>query len=134
MLPTVVGQDPNEIISVSKMGKISAKRTLGSAVVFVQVTEENAVTQKMSLTVHVKSVTYLMLNALKVVKPVQTLDQWPLGLKLPLEITFHDEYGTKFDAVEDSAMIAALNYRPNRYYLCSKLNMKLKIGCLKDVT
>ena len=115
-----MGQDPNEIITVSKMGKISAKRTLGSAVVFVQVTEENAVTQKMSLTVQVKSVTYLMLNALKVVKPVQTLDKWPLGLKLPLEITFHDEYGTKFDAVEDSAMVAALNYRPNRYVLCNE--------------
>ena len=124
VLPTQIGQNPSEILTVSKTGKVTTKRVLGTALVYVQVSEDNAIKQEMSVTVQVKSITYIMLNALPMFKPIQSLDKWPLGLKLPLEISYHDESGTKFDAIEEATMISALTNRPNRYVLYINSSLK----------
>ena len=100
---------------MTKTGKITAKRVLGTSLIYVKVVEDNAIVQEMSVTVQVKPVTYLMLNAMSVFKPVKTLNAWPLGLKVPMELSFHDESGTKFDAIDEIATASALSNRPNRF-------------------
>ena len=104
----------SDIISVSKSGKISSNDVLGTAVVLVQATEsDNANIQELSLLVQVKSVSYMMLNAAQVIEePKTTLETWPLGLKLPIYVSFHDEHGVKFDAV--NGQTHAIATRPNR--------------------
>ena len=79
--------------------------------ILVKTTEDNAVIQELSIVVQVKSVSYLMLNALPVMQPKsKALSNWPLGLKLPLELSFHDESGVKFDAFDQP-----ISNRPSRF-------------------
>ena len=90
---------------------------LGTAVILVQATEsDSAHVQELSLLVQVKSVSYMMLNSLPVIQePKSSLKTVPLGLKLPIFVSFHDEYGVKFDAVNDNnGQQRAIATRPNR--------------------
>lgn len=115
VLPVVPGQDGSNIISVSRTGKVSSKRVLGTAIILVKTTEDQAVIQEMSITVHVKPISYVMLNAMAIIEPKSSLTTWPLGVKLPLEVTFHDESGVKFNAVDENGMQANTETRPNRF-------------------
>ena len=100
----------------SSQGKISTNSMLGTAVILVRFQEmvNNEHVQELSVVIQVKPVSYLMLNALPVFTSwwrQGTLKNWPLGLKLPISVSFHDEYGVKFDAVhKENAIIT----RPNR--------------------
>ena len=106
-----------ELISISKLGKISSNDMLGTAVILVQATEsDTGLVQELSLVVQVKTVSYMMLNSLPVIQePKSTLKTVPLGLKLPIFVSFHDEYGVRFDAVNDNnGQQHAISTRPNR--------------------
>ena len=122
----------SDVISLSKTGKITTKRVLGSAVILVKSYEDNAIIQQLSIVVQVKSVSYLMINALPVMKPISALTSWPLGLKLPLEISFHDESGVKFDAIDELSM--QITTRPNRFdtNLIKNGNHSLSIELVQD--
>ena len=104
----------SEIISITKSGKITSNDILGTAIILVQATEsDNAYIQELSILVQVKSVSYMMLNAAPVIgEPKTAMKIWPLGLKLPIFVSFHDEHGVKFDAVNSQQH--AIATRPNR--------------------
>ena len=109
--------DSSDLITVTRTGRVISKRNLGTAVVLVRAIEDNSVVQELSITVQVKSVTFLMLNALPVIDPQTglSLNTWPLGVKLPLEISYHDESGVRFDAVSESGLQSSTVTRPNRF-------------------
>ena len=107
--------DSSDLITVTRTGKVVSKRNLGTSVILVRVVEDNSVVQELSVTVQVKSVSFLMLNAMPVIKPQKEINAWPLGVKLPLQISYHDESGVRFDAVSDNGMQASTTTRPNRF-------------------
>lgn len=117
VLPVQASQDGSEIITVSRTGQVRSGRVLGIAVILVRVTEDFSVVQELSITVRVKPISYMMLNALPIIQPSKgsSLNFWPMGLRLPLDISFHDETGVKFDAVDEISLQASTTNRPNRF-------------------
>ncbi len=124
--------DGNEIISLSKSGKISAKNLLGTSIILVKTIEENAIVQEMSIVVQVKPISYLMLNPKPVMNLLKPVLSWPLGLKLPLEVSYHDEAGVAFDSVHDPDHV--LSTRPNRFdtNLVRNANNSLSIQLIQE--
>ncbi len=111
-----LGGGHDEVITVSRNGLVKSGRNLGTAVILIRVIDDGSLVQEISITVQVKPLTYIMLNALRVMKPTSSQHQlttWPLGLQVPLHISFHDDTGVKFDAVDESTL--EVSTRPNRF-------------------
>lgn len=122
----VLGEKPevaSGIITVSSEGVVKSYRNLGTAVILIRVTEDFSVVQEMSVTVNVKPVTYMMLNALPVFQPATEpkannnnnglVNFLPRGLSLAMEVSFHDETGLRFDAVD--LVQQKMTHRPSRF-------------------
>lgn len=127
---TVLANDA-DVVSVSQKGKLSSKREVGSAIIVVQVSEDNTIVQDLSIIVHVKPISYMMLNPSPIVQTTHALNTWPLGLKVPLEVSFHDESGVKFNSVD---MTLPIYSRPSRFdtNLIKNANNSMSIELVQD--
>ena len=107
-----------KLVTVDASGMLTAGMEPGVAVVLVKTKERNGMTHHLSLTVTVKRISFMMVNAVAAFKPkdgkdnVVVLSHLPRGIHLPLELTFHDDVGSKFDAVRSSDDVSV---RPSRF-------------------
>ncbi len=112
----LAGNGEAEGVSVSPSGLVSAGRHAGSAVVLVEDREDYGVTQRMSVIVDVKPVSYMMINVRKAFAPAsdrpagKLMSRLPQGFDLPMDVTFHDNTGLQFDVTSDD-----LETRPSRF-------------------
>ena len=106
-----------DIVAITGHGLIKSRGESGSCVVLVEVVEAFGAVQKLTLLIEVKPITFMMINVLPVFAPSDTkqgLKFVPRGVGLPVELSFHDEIGEKFDSLsletQDDLII-----RPSRF-------------------
>ena len=100
------------VVTVTPSGLVRAGRNSGSAIILVEDDEKFGVTQRMSVVVDVKPVSYMMLNMRQSLSttPKSQVTRLPKGFDIGMDVSFHDNTGLKFDATEHE-----LQLRPSRF-------------------
>ena len=116
ILPKVNGLK-EELVTVTEHGLVKSANEAGTCVILAKVVEEFGAVQQLSIVVEVKPVTFMMLNVLPAFQPAdvnQELSFVPRGVSLPIELSFHDETGAKFDSISLET-IDDIVIRPSRF-------------------
>ena len=116
ILPKVNGLK-EDIVTVSEHGIVRSGNEFGACVILAKVVEDFGVVQQLSIVVEVKPVTFMMQNAIPVFDAADKahgLSFIPRGVSLPIELSFHDETGSKFDSVSMQTNDDIL-VRPSRF-------------------
>ena len=101
-----------DVVSVSKSGLVKAGRGTGSSIILIEDQEDFGIVQRMSVIVEVKPINYMMLNVMEAFTPMphSQLSHLPKGFTLPVETSYHDNTGMRFDVTNSET-----GYRPNRF-------------------
>uniref|UniRef100_A0A6A7FVY3 Nuclear pore membrane glycoprotein 210-like n=1 Tax=Hirondellea gigas TaxID=1518452 RepID=A0A6A7FVY3_9CRUS len=93
------------VVAVSKSGVLTATAHTGDATVLVTATDAAGVTQRVAILVQVRDVRYMQASVTRVLSVTgdSNLDSVPVGATLPLIITYHDNTGRTFDAVNNTS-------------------------------